>query len=374
MNKQSISLGRLFGIPIYVDYSWFLIFALLTWTLAVGYFPSQFKNWPTVEYWLIGAATAIMLFVSVLLHELGHSIVALFYKIPVRSITLFIFGGISQISSEPTTPLSEFLISIAGPFVSVLLGVIFFIIRPLTTSTEPLLALVQYLIYINIALAIFNLIPGYPLDGGGVLMSIIWGVTQNMSRARIIAANVGRVIAYLFIILGVWQAFSGNFINGLWIAFIGFFLNSAASGQVQQQKIQDMLAGHRVSEAMSPNYTSLPEDTTLQELVDEHILGGGRRSFIVEEGGQVKGLLTLHHIKEVPRDQWPTTTVSQAMLPVGRLKQIHPDTELWTAMEAMDRDGVNQLPVMTDGKIQGMLTREDVISYLRTLREFRSGS
>lgn len=374
MNKQSISLGRLFGIPVYVDYSWFLIFALLTWTLAVGYFPSQFKNWPTVEYWLIGAATAIMLFVSVLLHELGHSIVALFYKIPVRSITLFIFGGISQISSEPTTPLSEFLISIAGPLVSVLIGVIFLIIRPLTTSMEPLLAFVQYLIYINIALAIFNLIPGYPLDGGGVLMSIIWGITHNMSRARIIAANVGRVIAYLFIILGVWQAFSGNFINGLWIAFIGFFLNSAASGQVRQQKIQDMLEGHKVSEAMSPNYTSLPEDTTLQELVDEHILGGGRRSFIVEEGGHVKGLLTLHHIKEVPRDQWPTTTVAQAMLPVGRLKQIHPDTELWTAMEAMDRDGVNQLPVMMDGEIQGMLTREDVISYLRTLREFRSGS
>jgi Zn-dependent protease len=374
MNKQSISLGRLFGIPVYLDYSWFLIFALLTWTLAVGYFPSQFKNWPTVEYWLIGAATAIMLFVSVLLHELGHSIVALFYKIPVRSITLFIFGGISQISSEPTTPLSEFLISIAGPLVSVLLGAIFFFLRPLTASTEPILALVQYLIYINIALAIFNLIPGYPLDGGGVLMSIIWGITNNMSQARIIAANIGRVIAYLFIILGVWQAFSGNFINGLWIAFIGFFLNSAASGQVQQQKIQDMLEGHKVSDAMSRNYTALPEDTTLQELVDEHILRGGRRSFIVEEGNQVKGLLTLHHIKEVPRDQWPNTTVAQAMLPVGRLKQINPDTELWMAMEAMDRDGVNQLPVMMNGQIQGMLTREDVISYLRTLREFRSGS
>jgi Zn-dependent protease/predicted transcriptional regulator len=370
MDRKAISLGHIFGIPIGLDYSWFLIFILLTWTLAVGYYPAEFNNWPVSEYWIVGAVTAIMLFVSVLLHELGHSVVAMRYKIPVRRITLFIFGGISEISSEPPTAGAQFWISIAGPVVSFALAGIFAVVQPAFTSVAPLLALVKYLVYINAALGVFNLIPGFPLDGGGVFMSVVWGLTQNRQRATLIAANLGRVIAYLFILAGVWLAISGNLINGLWIAFIGWFLVSAAAGQVRQVKIEHLLTGHRVSEAMSRNYTAVPSDTTLQQMVDDHILGTGRRSFIVEHGDEVVGLLTVHHIKEIPRPKWPMTTAGEAMISADQFKRIQPDTELWPAMEEMDRDGVNQLPVMTDGQIVGMLTREDVISYLRTLQEF----
>jgi Zn-dependent protease/CBS domain-containing protein len=369
MNRRTISLGHIFGIPIGLDYSWFLIFALLTWTMAVGYYPTEFKDWPVVQYWVAGAITAIMLFVSVLLHELGHSVVAMRYKIPVRSITLFIFGGVSVIGAEPPSAAAGFWISVAGPFVSFLLAAFFFLMHSFFAGIAPLLALLKYLVYINVALGVFNLIPGFPLDGGGIFRAIVWRVTHNMRRATLIAANVGRFIAYIFIFLGVWQIFAGNFINGIWIAFIGWFLESAAVAQVQQLALRDTMGGHKVSQAMNREYSSLPSDTTLQKLVDDHILGGGGRSFVVERGANVIGLLTLHRIKEVPRSEWPTRTVAQIMIPIEQAKRVRPDAELWGALEEMDRDGVNQLPVMTDGQIQGMLSRQDIIGYLRTLRE-----
>jgi len=249
------------------------------------------------------------------------------------------------------------------------LAAFFSLTQPSVAGFAPLLALSKYLIYINVALGLFNLIPGFPLDGGGVLRAIVWGVTHNIRKATLIAANVGRLIAYLFIFFGVWQMFGGNFINGLWIAFIGWFLESAAKGQVQQLALQNVLAGHKVSQAMNQQYTAIPADTTLQRLVDDHILGSGRRSFVVKRDEAAIGLLTLHHFKEIPRSDWPTMTTAQAMVPLEQTKRLRPDEELWAALEEMDRDGVNQLPVMVDGKIQGMLSREDVISYLRTLRE-----
>jgi Zn-dependent protease/CBS domain-containing protein len=369
MNRHTIPLGRILGIPIGLDYSWFLIFVLITWTLAVGYYPAEFKNWPMAQYWVVGAVTAIMLFVSVLLHELGHSVVAIHYKIPVRSITLFIFGGISLIGAEPPSATVGFWIAIAGPVVSFALAALFSLMQPFFAGVAPLLALFKYLVYINVALGLFNLIPGFPLDGGGVLRAIIWGASHNMRRATLIAANVGRFIAYLFIFFGVWQMFGGNFMNGLWIAFIGWFLESAARGQVQQLALHDMLAGHKVSQAMNRQYVAIPADATLQHLADDHILAGGRRSFVVKRSDAVIGLLTLHHFKGIPRTDWPTMTAAQVMIPAEQMKRVRPDAELWAALEEMDRDGVNQLPVMLNGQIQGMLSREDVVGYLRTLRE-----
>jgi len=369
MDRQTIPLGRILGIPIKLDYSWFLIFALMTWTLAVGYYPAEFKNWPQIQYWIMAAATAVMLFVSVLLHELGHSVVAIHYKIPVKNITLFIFGGVSLIGAEPPTAMAGFWLSIAGPLVSLALAALFSQLQHLFTGISPLFALAKYLVYINFALALFNLVPGFPLDGGGVLRAVVWGVTRSMRRATLIASKVGLFIAYLFIFLGVWQIFQGNFLNGLWIAFIGWFLQSAAAGLLQQQAIQDLLAGHKVSQAMSPHYTDIPADTTLQQLVDNHILAGGQRSFLVREGNRVIGLLTLHHIKEIPRSEWPITTAAKAALPAAEMKTVGPDEDLWAAMEEMDRDGVNQLPVMSGNKVMGILRREDLISYLRTLHE-----
>jgi Zn-dependent protease/predicted transcriptional regulator len=369
MGTGSIRLGKILGIPLAVDYSWFLVVILFTWTFAVSYFPSEFKNWSTAEYWVVGAITALMLFVSVLLHELGHSLTALRYKIPVRNITLFIFGGISQISEEPVSALSEFWITIVGPIVSFILAGVFALLSLVTSGFTPLFAIVKYLAYINLILGAFNLIPGFPLDGGGVLMSIVWAITHNRHRALLIASGVGSFIAYLFIIYGVFQFFTGNTINGLWIAFIGWFLVSASQGQLRQERLKTVLAGHKVSEVMSQGYTIVQADTTLQTLMDDHILASSRRSYIVEKSEEVVGLLTLHHLRDTPKEQWTSTTVGQVMIPREKWKELTLNTELWDAIAEMDRNGVNQLPVMTGDHIEGMLTREDIISYLQELKE-----
>lgn len=369
MTRQTIPVGRILGIPVGLDYSWFLIFALLTWMLAGSYFPAEFTTWPVWLYWVTGAVTAVLLFVSVLLHELGHSVIALRYKIPVRSITLFIFGGVAQIGAEPPSPKSEFYIALAGPAVSLGLAVLFSVMKPVVASVQPLWGVAKYLAYINFALAFFNLIPGFPLDGGRVFRAVVWSVTKNLRRATLTAASVGRFFGFLFILFGVWQVLMGNLGGGLWIAFIGWFLDSSASAQIQQVTFQGALAGHTVRQAMSTECPAVPVGLTLQQLVDDHILTSGRRCFLVNRGEETLGLMTLHRIKEVARDRWAETTAAQVMLPLDELKRIGPDTDLWAALQLMDRDGVNQLPVTTDHHVVGMLSREDVVTFLRTVRE-----
>src|SRR5208282_5299620 len=248
MFRHTIRLGRIFGIAVDLDYSWFLVFGLLTWVLAVNYYPADFKNGSPGEYWLMGALTAIMLFVSVLLHELGHSVVAKRFGISVPRITLFIFGGVSQIATEPTSAAMEFWIAIAGPAVSVALGAIFWELRPAFASVPALLALTKYMGLMNLGLGIFNLIPVFPLDGGRVFRAMIWAISGNFQRATSVSVFTGRFFGFLMIFSGVWQALAGNFFNGMWIAFIGWYLESAATSQAQVQKMKDLLAGHKVSE------------------------------------------------------------------------------------------------------------------------------
>jgi Zn-dependent protease len=369
MPQHNIPLGKVLGIQIGLDYSWFVIFALLTWMLAGSYYPGEFKNWSPLLYWLMGAVTAIMLFVSVTLHELGHSVVALWYRIPVRSITLFLFGGVAQIGAEPPSARAELLIAIAGPLVSLILAILFYVAQPVVTGIEPLSGLAKYLAYINTALVLFNLIPGYPLDGGRVFRAIVWAVTGSMSRSTVIAANVGRLCALVLIFTGTYQMFSGNLGTGLWIALIGWFLDTAASVQIQQVTLRSLLAGHPVTQAMSTRYAIVPETLTVQQLVDEQILRSGQRCFLVNRGDTTLGLITLHRIKDTPREKWATTRAAEVMLPFKQLKCVDPDTELWSALENMDSSGVNQMPVVRAERVVGMLSREDAITFLRTLQE-----
>jgi Zn-dependent protease len=369
MPKQTIPLGRIFNIPIGLDYSWFLIFILLTWSLASSYYPAEFRNWSTVQYWAVGAITAILLFASVLLHELGHSLIALRYKIPVRSITLFIFGGVAQIAAEPPSASAEFWIAIAGPVVSFTLAALLTLAQPFSAGFSPLFALVKYMAYLNGTLGLFNLIPGFPLDGGRVFRAIVWGLTHSLHRATIVAATVGRIIAYGFILVGVWQMFSGNFVGGLWIAFIGWFLETAASSQVHQQALHELLGGQTVAQAMDHDFSIVPAGTTLQELADRYILGEGKRFFIVESAGRAVGMVTLKKIKDISREDWPHTTADQVMTSVDSLHLLQPDTQLWEAIQAMDLDDVGQEPVISHGEIQGVLSREDIRRFVRTLRE-----
>ena len=368
MIQQGVPLGKVFGIPIRLDYSWFLILALLAWLLGGSYFPAEFEGWPPALYWLMGVVTALAFFASLLLHELGHSVVALRYKVPVRSITLFVFGGIARIVGEPPSAKAEFRIAIAGPLVSLAIALLCYALQPALRALPPLLGMASYLGYMNLAVVLFNLIPGYPLDGGRVLRAAVWAYTRDLRRATVVAANAGRGFGLGFMLLGVWQILGGN-LGGLWLAFIGWFLHNAASAQLAQGAYQGLLAGHTVSQAMGARCAVVAADLTLQRLVDEHMLERGERCFLVNRGERTVGLLTVHQLKQVPRAEWQAATVERVMLPIEQSRRVGPDAGIVTALELMDRDGVNQLPVVADGRVVGMLSRDDVISFLRTLQE-----
>jgi Zn-dependent protease/CBS domain-containing protein len=367
MTKQAISLGRILGIPIKLDFSWFLIFALLTAILATSYYPFELYGVSSAVYWMLSAVTAVLFFASVLLHELGHSVVARRYKIPVRQITLFIFGGIAQISAEPPGPRAEFLIAIAGPIVSFVLAALCALLAASAGAIAPLFVVAKYLAIINGSLGLFNLIPGFPLDGGRVLRALVWRLTGSLHRATLIAGNIGRGVALLFMAFGAWQIINGD-LGGLWIAFIGWFLFSVASDQVEEQTVHELLAKHAVSEAMSQNFELVPAGLTLQQLADQPARDNTPRAFVVQREGAVVGWLTARQMNAVPRAQWQAMTVAQAMVPLAPANVIQPNAELWSAAEEMARDDLNQLPVVENGETVGVLRREDVVRFIKRLQ------
>lgn len=366
MLRNSIRIARIGGISINIHVSWILIFILVTWTLAGSYFPQNYPQWSLALYWTVGLATSVLFFVSVLLHELAHSLVARARGLPVHDITLFIFGGVSQLSEEPETPATEFIMTLVGPLTSILLGVCFGVVWFTSRGVnEPLAALGRYLGFINVLLGFFNMIPGFPLDGGRVLRSILWQATGNLQRATRWASLVGQAVAYLFILAGIWQIFTGDWIGGLWIAFIGWFLDNAATSSYRQLTVRNLLAGHTVREVMTRDCPEVTPGLTLDRLVSERMLPSGARCFPVVEGGLVRGLLTMHNIKGVSQDRWAMTTVEQVMTPLDGLKRVGPDEGLWTAMQSMTEKGVNQLPVMEDSRLLGMLRRDNIVSFIR---------
>jgi Zn-dependent protease/CBS domain-containing protein len=370
MLRHDIPIGRLFGITIDLDYSWFLIAALLTWILAVSYYPSEFGGWNGAEYWLMGAITAVMLFVSVLIHELAHSLVAQRYGIPVPRITLFLFGGVSQIASEPPNAGTEFWIAAAGPVMSLALAALCWEIEPLVRGWEPLFALAEYLAVLNLILAVFNLIPGFPLDGGRVFRAFLWRITKNYHRATMAAAMAGRFFGFLMIFFGFWHLISGDMAGGLWIAFIGWFLESAAGGEMRQETFRHRLGNHRVADAMQRSIPHVPAGVTLDELAERTGLPGAGRWVIATTPDGSAGLVTPAAIRAVPHEAWPTTTVGQVMSPLKNVETTQPDEILWSVLEKMGREGVNQMPVLDSNGIVGMLGREDILHYLSVLEGF----
>lgn len=367
MARQHIPLGKIWGIPVGLDYSWFLIFTLLTWMLADSYYPAEFPDWPGALDWGMGALTAMLFFASVLLHELGHSIMALHYRIRVRRITLHIFGGVAEIADESPTPRVEFLVALAGPLVSFVLAFVFHTAQTVLFPSSALAGLCKYMTYINLSLGLFNLIPGYPLDGGRLFRALLWAITGNLARATRIAAKVGRGFAFLLILTGIWQALSGNLGGGLWVAFIGWFLDNAAKAQLQQGGLSTLLSRHPVAQIMTPAGPVVSAELTLQQLVDEYILPHHARCFLVQSGQRLSGLVTMSRITSFPRSEWPQHTVREAMLPFDQVVTIDPGASLWDALQRMDRDGFNQLPVIHNGALLGMIKREDVMTSLRTL-------
>ncbi len=367
--RGSLTLGKVFDIPIKVHSSWFLAAALITWSLAGGYFPQQYPAWATMTYWVVGVVTAALFFASVVLHELGHSIVALRENVPVRDITLFIFGGVAQINNEPETPGAEFRIAMAGPLTSLALAGLSGLLSLGVAGIAPLAASFSYLARINLTLALFNLIPGFPLDGGRLLRAALWGLGGSFRTATRWATWAGRGVAYLLIFLGVSQMFLGSSLDGLWIVFIGWFLNNAAQSSYQQVVLKDMLAGVTVGDVTAQQCIAVPSHLRLDRLVRDLVLGAGLRCFFVTDNGHVKGLITLDNIRAAPRHLHGELTASQIMMPVNALLPADSDDDVLTLLKRMDEANVSQVPVMDNGHPLGVFTRESLLRHIRLRSE-----
>ncbi len=364
----SIRLGKIAGIDIDINYTWIIIVVLITWSLATQ-FMVIYPGWGTATYWIVGLVAAILLFVSVLLHELAHSLVARSQGLPVRSITLFIFGGVSNIEREPQSPGVEFWMAIVGPITSIVIGIIALLLYlSVARTASPLAAILNYLAITNILLGIFNLIPGFPLDGGRVMRSIVWKITGNLRTATRAASIVGEVLAVLFIIIGVLALFGGNVFDGIWLGFIGWFLLNAARTANSQVMLESIFKGVTVSQVMNPNPMTVPANISLQRLVDEYFLPNGLRSAIVVQGDQFAGLITLGDIRHVPREQWTQTPVGMVMIPADRLHAISPTQNLNDVLSLMGSHDVNQLPVVENGRVVGILSRDAIIRYIEVHR------
>ncbi len=370
---SAFNLGKVFGIQFRLHYTWFIIFVLVTVSLSWQVFPFYY-DWPPWLYWATGIVTSLLFFASVLAHELAHSLVGRANGIPIRSITLFIFGGVAHMSREATHPGAEFKMAAAGPACSLAIGGLFFLLQILIRGiSEPVAAMAYWLAQVNVVLAAFNLIPGFPLDGGRVFRSILWRFTGNYQRSTLIATQVGRGVAYTFILGGILVMFLlHEWFGGLWLAFIGWFLENAASASYRQAQWRDALQGFTASQLMTTDYLVVPPDITISRLVQEYVFTTGRHFFLVASEGRLEGILTLHNIKSVPRQSWEVTQVRGIMTPVDRLKVAYPDQDAVSILEQMDENDINQMPVVSGGRVIGLVARGNLIRFFRTRAELGS--
>jgi Zn-dependent protease/predicted transcriptional regulator len=357
-------LGRIFGIPIYVHPSWLIIFLLITITLGKQ-FATQHPNWSQQQNWALGIITSILFFASVVFHELSHSVVAKLYRISVESITLFVFGGLARIARDPSSAIQEFNIAIAGPLSSMFLAACFWLVARAVPNHQLIFAACTWLWEINLMLALFNLVPGFPLDGGRILRGIAWGITKNFDRATKIASGAGRFFAYLLIFSGVWQAFNGYWVNGVWIAFIGWFLLSAARESYVQVELRNTLTGVRAADIMTQDIPTVERNISIDDYVHE-VMRTGRRFHIVTGAGKPVGLVTLHSARSVPREEWANTSIQPVMMPFDRIHAASPDEPALGVLQRMQSEDINQMPVISDGRIVGMIARDTILRVLQT--------
>ena len=374
MNAQpssGLQVGRVFGIPIYLHSSWFIIFLLLTFSLATQILPQQ-SGLTAPQYWILGIAVSFLFFGSVVFHELSHSVIAMHYKIPVVKITLFIFGGLASISRDPDSAMQEFNIAIAGPIASFVLAAAFLGAYAVVPSGVVQMAAL-YLGEINAILGAFNLIPGFPMDGGRVLRAIVWGVTKNFDKATQIASRSGQIIAYMMIMLGIWAVMERDstvstfvgWVNGLWIAFIGLYLLWAAQETYTQVAVRNTLVGLRAADIMSPDVPSVARDISLEDYVQE-VLRTGRRCHVVTGNGMAVGLVTLHQVQHFPRDEWANTSIQAAMVPLSAIHWVTPNEPVTGVLARMQSEDVNQMPVLQEGHIIGMIARDSILRVIQT--------
>jgi Zn-dependent protease len=367
--QAQIKLGRLFGVQIGLHYTWFLIALLITFSLA-AHWRALHADWALGLVWVLAIVTGLLFFAALIAHELAHAMVARARGLPVHSITLFALGGVAHIEEEAKDAFTEFWMGVVGPIMSALIGGVCLGLAwllgwlPWTEPATPVLTMLVWLGYINLVIAIFNMIPGFPMDGGRVLRAIVWWITGNAVRATRIASLTGQVIAFGFIILGLLRFFGGAGLGGLWIAFIGWFLLSAARASYAEMELRERVRGVRVGEIMTPECPLVDGQISLDTFVEEHLLRTGSRCFLVAENGTIAGLLTPHEVKAIERTRWPATTVYDVMRPLAQLRTVTPDTPVAEALDMIGQDDVNQLPVIDRGRPIGMISRERILRYL----------
>ena len=369
--QAQIKLGRIFGIEIGLHYSWVIIAILITLSLEAQFYATN-MNWGGGVIWTSAIVTSLLFFVTIVLHELSHALVAKQRGLPVRSITLFALGGVAMIEKEAEDASTEFWMALVGPVTSLVIGILCFVLsfafglKPEAMPTTPVVAILMWLGVINIGLAIFNLVPGFPLDGGRVLRAVIWWITDDPARATRIAARIGKLVAFGFIVYGIFRFFSGAGFGALWIAFIGWFLLDAAHASYDEALPSWRFRGIRVGDLMAREFPIVDAHSNLQVFVDEHLLRTGQRCFVVAENGRLVGLVTAREVHNVVRAHWKYKTVADVMHPLDKLHTISPDSPLSEALEMMVRENVNQLPVVNDGRFSGIISRGNIMRALRT--------
>lgn len=385
--QRGLRIGQIFGINIHIDWSWIFIFLLITWSLAAGVLPAWHPDWGPGLRWAVAFAASLLFFASVLAHELSHSLVAKAQGLPVRRITLFLFGGVSNIEREPPAPSKEFWMAVVGPLTSLALGLLFLThsstlaggVLEMRSDPTVLLAelgpastLLLWLGSVNIMVALFNLIPGFPLDGGRILRSIIWAITKDLRKATRWAAGVGQVIALVFILCGIAMVFGARVpvfgagvLNGVWLAFIGWFLNNAAVASYQQLIIHDLLEDVRVARLMRSDMPTVSPNLLVSDLIYHLIMETDERAFPVMQGEWMVGLVSLEDVRKLPRDAWEHTTVSQIMTPAEALTVVEPNDDTNAALEKLTRRDVRQIPVVENGHLVGLLRRRDIVKWLQ---------
>ena len=368
--NSSIKLGRLFGVDVGVHWSWFFILFIVTSSFATGILDHFYPEWSDAQRWVAGALVAVVFFLSVLLHELSHAIVSNRLGLPVRQITLFVFGGVANLTKEPERAGDEFKIAIVGPATSLALGALFalgwLIIDPFNDGVAGISA---HLAVINASLAVFNMLPGFPLDGGRVFRSFVWSRNKDRLRATRLASRAGEWIAYLVMAGGVTQILFLGDLGGLWMVLIGFFLRNAATGSYEQLFMETTLSGIAVRDVMRTDIERVPPDMSIEHLVHDGLLQRHARCFAVMAAGDFAGLMTLTDVRRVPREDWASTSVYRAMTPATKLHTVRPQDSLSSVLQLMAEHDVNQLPVVAGRDLVGMLDRGDVMRFIQVKRD-----
>lgn len=368
MRRSGIKIGQVFGIPIFLHLSWILIFGLITYSLVDEY-GARYPQWTSGQLWSLGVITSLLFFGSVLFHELSHSAVARHYRIPVASITLFFFGGIASITRDPDSAGQEFLMAAAGPASSYVLAGAFWLLALATPNDSMPNALATWLAGTNALLATFNLLPGFPLDGGRVFRSIVWAITKNYSKSTRIASRVGQGIAYAMMAFGLYTAFVlHSSVNGVWFVFLGWFLLTAARQSYQQVEAQGALQGLRAVDVMTSDMPTVARDLSLDEYARE-VSRTGRRAHLVVSDGKLVGLMRVEVLQAVPREEWPSTSVQAVMIPREKLAWTAPEEPVLSVLERMRSANVDQLAVIREDNVVGLVTRDSILRVVQARTE-----